>query len=1509
MNKKLRNLCLLLASAALAGFPGIRTDNIEKALLNGMAGAPAQQPGQQPGQQSGSHAPQTVSFTPAFGAGAGMLVRSGVTQTQTAGGDGGGEDGGGEPAYTPPATNAPAPLTAANRVSGLAFASASAAGPGWDAMPAWASVHAPWSVYGAHRDFFGIRLAAFADAPDVARPSMTDVDFPPFRIGARLHGRVFVSPCGTLSFSAPRGLWPDGRPVPDGGAAARFAPLGGDLSVAPPDGAFWHGVSPSNTLVLTWRGARLNRDPGLAASVQCELFPAGGFIFRVRLPAGAPDALFTGENPPFRTAVQNAGGGEALAWDAATLALARSAGGIEILGRGFAPSDPSLPPDADSDGDGLTDAEEILVHGTDPLRADTDGDGLPDGAEIAAGTDPLNPDTDRDGIPDGFDTAPLDPALPAPPASGMTYAERILNGVPFSWDENQDTDDDGWPDWQEIALDTDPNDYWSRPDWHSSSLSPLFTLTVTLWEDLPAPAVLTVGGRPLALSGAGSWTVTLPEGKPFNIVFLSPVPCAPRLTFTAGGSGEAAFVPAGGFVQSPAPVPGPGPGLLAAPAAGAPGFAVPGGEAVPLGMAAQPKVSLFPPVLCFHNGSRQSVKAVVMPQGMPGTYTWSGVSGASDSPVATLTRGAQHFSVTFTAQGALRPAATAYGSVTVCPQPKPWEPSPDGDTNAWCETHNVDHSFCACDNPGASDSDTCSKHNRLVAVCLGTACHWHMCPFSQCPKDWCHEHSCKKIRCADRHKKEDEGNGGGDDGGEPGDGDDGSTSGGGGDDGPGGGTGGNTGGDTDGGTGTGTGNTGDDGHVCDGTCGHGHTCDDTCTHPPGEPGDDGGGGDTGGGNTGGGSTGGGNTGGGNNNGGGDDDDDGGYRPKKKEKPVPPGGGGGGGGYTPSDPIGHGERGVLAVNSDDDDMDGAEDRSQSGRAAGEDDVTVIIPAPGCCPCAEHGGDILYVRLSELSPGVAVYSDEGMTSPVQTGDWIDKRATVYVQATAPSAEPWDQRIVWTAQPSAGGLRTVTNELTSLRLDIRPDLDQNGQINTDDLRAEPAVAAQGAWTLPARTGAVHLVRLTAELGWDVPGTLSLSLKGSGFRIWTEASPGPNDEPILEAPGAGAAPATLTLGRSFMPRDIYVEAHTNGTALLSFSFDGHGNAGGISYTDAIRMSAFNVRVASIDVTSAKLGTSPNPPPFEGEREHIFRPDASPEPDQHAVVLYKDVVDADFYIKNFDVTLTANLVMDNASITGLTYCWEKVSGPDSGELVDDASLTATFRNPKLGGVYRFRFSIRHNNITLSYGEANLVLPLAGAEMGAKLYADMIKADHFAENMVLRHSKLFRNSPFNGLNWFYRYGRGDYSGRPDDAANSPSVWYYGPVSTDKNDGRRYGLGAVCTWKGCPIRLSKLSNFIVAYTCRKIGVTSLNAKLAQQLGTRNNTTADLSWTIGWFVGGGADYDENAVYLAYISWQEELSTDKSKQTWPNPSLPTNYTDPHNGMDFDRQFTSPGFLFITD
>ncbi|MEA1901282.1 MAG: fibronectin type III domain-containing protein [Thermodesulfobacteriota bacterium] len=73
--------------------------------------------------------------------------------------------------------------------------------------------------------------------------------------------------------------------------------------------------------------------------------------------------------------------------------------------------------DTDSDGDGLTDDEEINDYGTDPNNADTDGDGITDGNEVEYWGDDywnddydndsmvnlLDPDSDNDGFLDGLE--------------------------------------------------------------------------------------------------------------------------------------------------------------------------------------------------------------------------------------------------------------------------------------------------------------------------------------------------------------------------------------------------------------------------------------------------------------------------------------------------------------------------------------------------------------------------------------------------------------------------------------------------------------------------------------------------------------------------------------------------------------------------------------------------------------------------------------------------------------------------------------------------------------------------------------------------------------------------------------------------------------------------------------------------------------------------------------------------------------------------------------------------
>ncbi|WP_408890221.1 Ig-like domain-containing protein [Myxococcus faecalis] len=100
---------------------------------------------------------------------------------------------------------------------------------------------------------------------------------------------------------------------------------------------------------------------------------------------------------------------------------------------------------ADSDGDGLTDAEELAL-GTDPNHADTDGDGLPDGIEVkVAGTDPLDDDTDDDGLLDGNEDANHNGLVDdgeTDPKKADTDGDGLTDALELGLTEPQGTDTD-----------------------------------------------------------------------------------------------------------------------------------------------------------------------------------------------------------------------------------------------------------------------------------------------------------------------------------------------------------------------------------------------------------------------------------------------------------------------------------------------------------------------------------------------------------------------------------------------------------------------------------------------------------------------------------------------------------------------------------------------------------------------------------------------------------------------------------------------------------------------------------------------------------------------------------------------------------------------------------------------------------------------------------------------------------------------------------------------------------
>ena len=120
----------------------------------------------------------------------------------------------------------------------------------------------------------------------------------------------------------------------------------------------------------------------------------------------------------------------------------------------------------DADADGLSDAEESYLYGTDPLDSDSDTDGLNDGDEVNTySTDPNDSDSDTDGLNDGdeVNTYSTDPNDSDSDDDGLTDgAEVDTHGT----DPNDsDSDDDGLTDGAEVDTHgTDPNDSNSDGD-------------------------------------------------------------------------------------------------------------------------------------------------------------------------------------------------------------------------------------------------------------------------------------------------------------------------------------------------------------------------------------------------------------------------------------------------------------------------------------------------------------------------------------------------------------------------------------------------------------------------------------------------------------------------------------------------------------------------------------------------------------------------------------------------------------------------------------------------------------------------------------------------------------------------------------------------------------------------------------------------------------------------------------------------------------------------------------
>lgn len=118
-------------------------------------------------------------------------------------------------------------------------------------------------------------------------------------------------------------------------------------------------------------------------------------------------------------------------------------------------TDPVQP---DTDSDGLSDYDEIRKHFSDPNKSDSDNDGIADGKAVESGKNPVSGDADHDGLADE-DEARIGtkPGKPDTDSDGVSDGEEWNNGFdPLGSGQGLcDTDSDGVIDIDEIFYGTD----------------------------------------------------------------------------------------------------------------------------------------------------------------------------------------------------------------------------------------------------------------------------------------------------------------------------------------------------------------------------------------------------------------------------------------------------------------------------------------------------------------------------------------------------------------------------------------------------------------------------------------------------------------------------------------------------------------------------------------------------------------------------------------------------------------------------------------------------------------------------------------------------------------------------------------------------------------------------------------------------------------------------------------------------------------------------------------------
>ena len=270
--------------------------------------------------------------------------------------------------------------------------------------PDGAVVCADWEAFGAARDWFRLGFGAEDDIDEDASEGWSlamgtnRVDsFTVFSYGTVRPSVTNVNTC-ISPLNAVIGIVP--------------ASNHGLLEAANRPSRFWHCLTPSNTVQLTWQNVLLDREVSKPVSFQVEIDKFGNIAFRYDLSRLSEEAIVN-----LSAGVMNEGRGRMFSY------LSR-----DITSLQWRYLDPSSTNVFDHDGDGIATDDELFVYDTDPYSADTDRDGLSDYEEVAvANTNPNARYSSDPRVPDSVANA-LDGTDPysCPNGDGRSAFENVF---------------------------------------------------------------------------------------------------------------------------------------------------------------------------------------------------------------------------------------------------------------------------------------------------------------------------------------------------------------------------------------------------------------------------------------------------------------------------------------------------------------------------------------------------------------------------------------------------------------------------------------------------------------------------------------------------------------------------------------------------------------------------------------------------------------------------------------------------------------------------------------------------------------------------------------------------------------------------------------------------------------------------------------------------------------------------------------------------------------------------